>query len=126
MCNSIYTPHRCLRSKLAEYGGTQGWTGYTRKLENLYDDTWVVPNDDQWLRINAQDLPNPPAEMTLNMWVEYEHDSNNNGIAEASEYAQVTVYSDGGAPNATYEITSMMRQTKARSNRQSKSLVGWI
>ena len=70
----------------------------------LYDDTWVVPNDDQWLRINAQDLPNPPAEMTLNMWVEYEHDSNNNGIAEASEYAQVTVYSDGGAPNATYEI----------------------
>ena len=38
------------------------------------------------------------------MWVEYEHDSNNNGIAEASEYAQVTVYSDGGAPNATYEI----------------------
>ena len=70
----------------------------------LYDDTWVVPSDSQWLRINAQDLPSPPAEMTLHMWVEYEHDTNDNGIAEADEYAQVTVYSDGGAPNATYEV----------------------
>ena len=74
----------------------------------MVDDTWVVPSSnptstgDQSVRINASDLPNPPEELDLKVWVQYDHDTNSNGQPEADEYITVTAYSDGAAPYANY------------------------
>ena len=77
----------------------------------MVDDTWVVPSSnptstgDQSVRINASDLPNAPDELDLKVWVQYDHDSNSNGLAEADEYITVTAYSDGAAPYANYSAS---------------------
>lgn len=71
----------------------------------MVDDTWVVPSLTQQIRMNASDLPNPPASLDIKIWVEYDHDANSNGMAEASEYITVTAYSDGEAPFANYTAT---------------------
>ncbi|MDE0870224.1 MAG: hypothetical protein OSA21_07930, partial [Candidatus Poseidoniaceae archaeon] len=68
----------------------------------MVDDTWVVPSATQQIRLNASDLPNPPESLDLKIWVEYDHDSNSNGQADADEYITVTAYSDGAAPFANY------------------------
>ena len=68
----------------------------------MVDDTWVVPSATQQIRLNASDLPNPPQSLDLKIWVEYDHDSNSNGQADADEYITVTAYSDGAAPFANY------------------------
>jgi len=68
----------------------------------MVDDTWVVPSANQKIRLNASDLPNPPESLNLKIWVEYDHDSNSNGLADADEYITVIAYSDGAAPFANY------------------------
>ena len=68
----------------------------------MIDDTWVTPSENQKIRLNASDLPNPPESLNLKIWVEYDHDSNSNGIADAEEYITVVAYSDGAAPFANY------------------------
>ena len=68
----------------------------------MVDDTWVVPNANQQIRLNAYDLPNPPASLDIKIWVENDHDSNDDGIADATEYITVTVNNDGAAPFANY------------------------
>ena len=68
----------------------------------MVDDTWVVPSENQKIRLNASDLPNPPESLNLKIWVEYDHDSNSNGLADADEYITVIAYSDGEAPFANY------------------------
>ena len=48
------------------------------------------------------DVPNPPDSAVVHVWVEYDHDANSNGLAEADEYIQVPVQSNGQSPNSTY------------------------
>ena len=68
----------------------------------MVDDTWVVPSANQQIRLNAYDLPNPPASLDIKIWVENDHDTNGDGIADASEYITVTVNNDGQAPFSNY------------------------
>ena len=68
----------------------------------MVDDTWVVPSANQQIRLNAYDLPNPPASLDIKIWVENDHDANSDGLADASEYITVTVNNDGQAPFANY------------------------
>ena len=77
----------------------------------MVDDTWVVPSPNptatgnQSIRLNASDLPSPPETLDLKIWVQYDHDTNSNGQAEADEYITVVAYSDGAAPFANYSAT---------------------
>ena len=68
----------------------------------MVDDTWVVPSANQQIRLNAYDLPNPPASLDIKIWVENDHDANSDGLADANEYITVTVNNDGQAPFANY------------------------
>ena len=73
------------------------------------DSNWRTVYDDskdsaeqQSFRIIASDIPNPPENATLHVWVEYDDDDNSNGIPEPEEYQRIEVISDGQSPNATY------------------------
>ncbi len=68
----------------------------------LVDDTWVVPSASQQIRMQAQDLPSPPENLELHIWVEHDHDTNLDGIATADEYISITLTSDGEVPNSNY------------------------
>lgn len=68
----------------------------------LVDDTWVVPSATQKIRMQAQDLPNPPENLELHIWVEHDHDANMDGLATANEYISITLTSDGEVPNSNY------------------------
>lgn len=68
----------------------------------LLDDTWVVPQESQEIRMSSQDLPNPPAALDLHYWVQHDHDANSDGLPDASEYATLTLQGDGEAPTANY------------------------
>ena len=83
------------------YSG-EGDPSLDENWRNLYDESWAAPRVSQDFRIIASDLPTPPASAVMHVWVEYDHDTNSNGIAEASEYVQITTTSNGQIPNATY------------------------
>ena len=68
----------------------------------IYDDSWAIPKIQQEFRLVIGDVPNPPNSAVVHVWVEYDHDANSNGLAEADEYIQVPVQSDGQSPNSTY------------------------
>jgi hypothetical protein len=68
----------------------------------MVDDTWVVPSANQQIRLKASDLPNPPETLDIKIWVENDHDTNSDGIADEGEYITVTVTNDGEAPFANY------------------------
>ena len=68
----------------------------------LVDDTWVVPQQAQKIRMSSQDLPNPPATLDMHYWVEETDDSNGDGQPDASEYRTITMTSDGEIPVANY------------------------
>ena len=68
----------------------------------LLDDTWVVPQANQQIRMSSQDLPNPPATLDLHLWVENDHDANSDGLPDADEYITLTLNGDGEAPTANY------------------------
>ena len=68
----------------------------------LVDDTWVVPSATQMIRMQAQDLPNPPENLELHIWVEHDHDENSDGMPTADEYISITLTSDGEVPNSNY------------------------
>ena len=72
---------------------------------NLVDDTWVLPNAQQKVRVLAQDIPEPPTSLDMYYWVEYDHDADMDGIADPDEYAILTLYSDGNLPTANYTGT---------------------
>jgi len=71
----------------------------------LVDDTWVLPNAQQKVRVLAQDIPEPPSTLEMYYWVEYDHDSDSDGIADPDEYASITLISDNEAPTANYTGT---------------------
>ena len=68
----------------------------------LLDDTWVVPQTAQQIRMSSQDLPSPPATLDMHLWVEHDHDTNSDGVPDADEYITVTLNGDGEAPTANY------------------------
>ncbi len=68
----------------------------------LLDDTWVVPQANQQIRMSSQDLPSPPATLDLHLWVENDHDANSDGLPDADEYITITLNGDGEAPTANY------------------------
>ena len=72
--------------------------GYWRPL---YDDTWVEPSQTQWFNFSAQDIPEPPEKLMLNYWVQQDHDDGD-GIPQESEYRQLEMTGDGGAPISFY------------------------
>ncbi|HIF46732.1 MAG TPA: hypothetical protein EYQ73_08105 [Candidatus Poseidoniales archaeon] len=71
----------------------------------LVDDTWVLPSNQQKVRVVAQDIPNPPSSLDMYYWVEYDHDTDADGEADADEYVMITLMSDGNAPTANYTGT---------------------
>ena len=68
----------------------------------LLDDTWVVPQANQQIRMSSQDLPSPPASLDMHLWVEHDHDANLDGLPDADEYITITLDGDGEAPTANY------------------------
>ena len=68
----------------------------------LLDDTWVVPNSAQQIRMSSQDIPNPPATLDMHLWVENDHDANGDGLPDANEYTIITLNGDGEVPTANY------------------------
>ena len=69
---------------------------------NLVDDTWVKPNSQQNIKLIAQDIPEPPSSLDVYYWVEYDHDTDMDGVADPDEYAMITLNSDGASPTANY------------------------
>ena len=68
----------------------------------LVDDTWVLPNANQKVRVLAQDIPMPPSTLDMYYWVEYDHDADSDGIADPDEYQHLVLQSDGNLPIANY------------------------
>ncbi|MDP6899357.1 MAG: hypothetical protein QGF94_00785 [Candidatus Thalassarchaeaceae archaeon] len=85
----------------------------------LSDDTWVPASNNQKFRIAAQDLPLAPETLTLNYWVEAEHDCGLDGLCpndvawissdagELDREAQYNEYSQIGLIRETATDTSM-------------------
>ena len=69
---------------------------------SVFDDSWATPKLLQDFRLTISDVPNAPESAVLHVWVEYDHDSNSNGLAEESEYIQIPTTSNGASPNATF------------------------
>ena len=86
--------------KAANYDPTI-WSNW----RSLVDDTWVLPTNQQKVRVLAQDIPEPPSSLDMYYWVEYDHDSDFDGIADPDEYVMITLTSDGQAPTANYTGT---------------------
>ncbi|MBT3772228.1 MAG: hypothetical protein HOF90_04945 [Euryarchaeota archaeon] len=53
-------------------------------LEGSYE----AATDEQTIKFHVADATGSPTELNLNYWIEAEHDSNRNGIADADEYVQ--------------------------------------
>ena len=68
----------------------------------LADNTWVIPSVNQQFKVEAWDSPTPPASLTFNYWVEYDHDINGDREAQESEYNQIIIASDSAAPIGNY------------------------
>ena len=68
----------------------------------LFDDSWAKPKLIQDFRFNVNDIPVGPDSAVLHLWVEYDHDSNSNGVADASEYIQIATTSVTQDTNTTF------------------------
>ncbi|MGB2037408.1 MAG: hypothetical protein ACPHX8_02995 [Candidatus Poseidoniaceae archaeon] len=75
---------------------------YESNWRSLVDDTWVIPSNNQYIKVGVTDLQDLPATIDLHYWVEYQHDQNADGIADLSEYATVALTGDGAYPTANY------------------------
>ena len=63
------------------------------------DDSYEAANYNQEIRILVKDQVGSPMALTLNYWVEADHDLNRNGLAELEEYAKIVVENYTDAPN---------------------------
>jgi len=99
----IYSPTLVNISMLKNVGndGSNNWDNW----RNLVDDTWVKPSSFQEVRLVAQDIPEPPSSLDLYYWVEYDHDTDLDGVADPDEYVMMTLQSDGQLPIAYYDGT---------------------
>ena len=69
---------------------------------NVFDDSWATPKLQQDFRVTVSDIPTPPESAVIHVWVEYDHDSNSNGLAEVSEYVQIPTTNTGITDNASF------------------------
>jgi hypothetical protein len=76
---------------------------------DLQDDTWIPPRANQKFRVIVRDIPTTPASLTLNYWVEAQHDDNDNRIPEPTEYQTVSMLPDStdANGNTTYFISNL-------------------
>ena len=82
-----YSPTLINISMLKNVGDESLWSSW----RNLVDDTWVKPNAQQKSKLIAQDIPEPPSTLDLYYWVEYDHDTDLDGIADPDEYVMMTL-----------------------------------
>ena len=75
---------------------------YESNWRSLVDDTWVIPSNNQYIKVGVTDFQDLPATINLYYWVEYQHDQNQDGVADENEYAMVSLTSDGAYPTANY------------------------
>ena len=75
---------------------------YESNWRSLVDDTWVIPSNNQYIKVGVTDFQDLPATLDLHYWVEYQHDQNLDGVADESEYAMVSLTGDGAYPTANY------------------------
>ena len=57
------------------------------------------------VRVLAQDIPAPPQSLDMYYWVQFDHDSDMDGIAYPDEYKLLVLTSDGSIPTANYTGT---------------------
>ena len=94
---------------------------------SIVDDTWVVPSNNQQIKIGITDLKDTPPTVDLHYWVEYQHDANGDGIADESEYSIIQLTSDGEYPTANYtgSFNDLANQEKDPVGRVSLYLKGY-
>ena len=100
---------------------------YESNWRSLVDDTWVIPSNNQYIKVGVSDLQDLPATIDLHYWVEYQHDANSDGIADLSEYATVALTGDGAYPTANYtgNYNDLANQEKDPVGRVSMFLEGY-
>lgn len=72
----------------------------------LTGDTWVPASHNQKFKLVAQDIPVAPATLTLNYWVEAEHDLNGDREAQAGEYQSIGLLRQTETDTSEYMIDS--------------------
>jgi len=94
---------------------------------SLVDDTWVIPSNNQYIKVGVMDFQDLPTTLDLYYWVEYQHDANSDGIADESEYAMVALTGDGAYPTANYtgNYNDLANQEKDPVGRVSMYLEGF-
>ena len=70
----------------------------------LTDNTWIPASSCQTFRVIARDNPIAPETLTLNYWVEKDHDTNLDRIATIDEYAQVPLVRTNALNESEYTI----------------------
>ena len=76
--------------------------GINSDWRNVNDDSWASPKLSQDFRLTISDVPTPPESAVLHVWVEYDHDTNSNGLAEESEYIQIPTSRTATSVNAEF------------------------
>ena len=71
----------------------------------VFDDSWATPKLSQDFRFTVSDIPTPPETGVMHVWVQYDHDSNSNGLPESSEYVQISTTVSVDSQNATFSGT---------------------
>ena len=67
------------------------------------DESYEAANYNQEVKVLVKDQVGSPMSLTLNYWVEADHDLNRNGQAELEEYAKIVVENYTDAPNKWFE-----------------------
>ena len=67
------------------------------------DESYEAANYNQEVKVLVKDQVGSPMSLTLNYWVEADHDLNRNGQAEPEEYAKILVENYTDAPNKWFE-----------------------
>ena len=100
---------------------------YESNWRSLVDDTWVIPSNNQYIKVGVTDFQDLPATLDLHYWVEYQHDLNLDGVADESEYAMVSLTGDGEYPTANYtgNYNDLANQEKDPVGRVSMFLEGY-
>ena len=100
---------------------------YESNWRSLVDDTWVIPSNNQYIKVGVTDFQDLPTTLTLHYWVEYQHDANSDGIADESEYATISLTGDGAYPTANYtgNYNDLANQEKDPVGRVSMFIEGY-
>ena len=100
---------------------------YESNWRSLVDDTWVIPSNNQYIKVGVTDFQDLPSTINLHYWVEYQHDVNSDGVADENEYATVALTGDGAYPTANYtgNYNDLANQEKDPVGRVSMFLEGY-